>query len=342
MKIAFLHAKSAQAAQLLLKLPIVLPEHELLSWPLEELAPANDIRILLALAPVGRAQLERLSKLELVQTISAGFESVDLDAANELGIWVSNSPAGLTGNAASVAEMAIMLLIGASRHLADSLRPDMDQTPVPTTGQALSGKTICIVGLGSIGRNLVDRLRAFGLTIVATNEDVSRPMAGVSVYPASNLKLAVADADYVVICVPGSRENENLIDSSVLGAMKRGVILVNVARGSVVDESALCAALNSGQVAAVGLDVLRAEPEGSNNPLRRFPQALITPHIAGDTDITTSGTLTYIVKIVREWDGGIKPESLVNQPKNSRAAIFDGVAARALSARAAVSRIEGH
>jgi phosphoglycerate dehydrogenase-like enzyme len=319
MKIAFRHPKGDHAAQLLPKLVAVLAGHELLSWPSEELAPADDIRILLALGPVERAQLEPLSKLELVQAVSAGFESIDIDAASELGIWVSNAPAGLTGNAASVAEFAVMLLIGASRHLVEALRSEIDQTPVvSTSNQALSGKKICIVGLGGIGRNLVDRLRPFGMIIVATNEDVSVPIAGVSVYPAHELKRAVANADYVVICVPGSRENENLIDASVLGAMKRGVILVNVARGNVVDEFALCSALSTGQVSAVGLDVIRTESESSSNPLRRFPQALITPHIAGDTDVTLSGTLNYIAKVVREWDAGTKLGSVVNQPKDPR------------------------
>jgi phosphoglycerate dehydrogenase-like enzyme len=319
MKIAFRHPKGEHAAQLFRGLAAGLVGQELLSWPLEETAPANDIRVLLALGPVRRAQLEPLSKLELVQTVSAGFESIDVNAASELGIWVSNAPAGLTGNAASVAEFAVMLLIGASRHLVEALRSVSDQTPVvSTSNQALSGKTICIVGLGSIGRNLVDRLRPFGLTIVATNEDLSHPIAGITVYPAHELKRAVTNADYVVICVPGSRQNENLVDASVLGAMKCGAILVNVARGNVVDEFALCAALSSGQLSAVGLDVLRTEPARSDDPLLAFPQALITPHIAGDTDLTLSGTLSYIAQVVQAWDAGIKPQSVINQPQNPR------------------------
>ncbi len=85
-------------------------------------------------------------------------------------------------------------------------------------------------------------------------------MEGVTIYPARELKRAVANADYVVICVPGSRQNENLIDAAVLEAMKSGAILVNVARGNVVDEAALCAALSSGKISAVGLDVLRTDP----------------------------------------------------------------------------------
>jgi lactate dehydrogenase-like 2-hydroxyacid dehydrogenase len=156
MKFAFRHSQSAYATQLFQGLSTALIGHELLSWPSENPAPANDIRVLLALGPLGRAQLEPLLELELVQTVSAGFESVDVDAASEMGIWVSNAPAGLTGNAASVAEFAMMLLIGASRHLGAALRSETDEGATAfTTNQALMGKTTCIVGLGSIGQHLV-------------------------------------------------------------------------------------------------------------------------------------------------------------------------------------------
>lgn len=145
-------------------------------------------------------------------------------------------------------------------------------------------------------------------------------MEGVAIYPADQLKDAVANADYVVNCVPGSHENENLIDASVLEAMKGGAIIVNVARGNVVDEAALCAALSSGKISAVGLDVLRSDPRQSDNPLVQFSQALITPHIAGDTDLTLRGTLSYVTRVVHAWDTGKKPESTVKHPPKPRKA----------------------
>ncbi len=177
---------------------------------------------------------------------------------------------------------------------------------------------MCVVGLGSIGRNLVERLRPFGLRILATDRDVSRPPQGVTLYAAADLNAAVADADYIVICVPGGKDNENLIDATVLGKMKFGAILVNVARGSVIDESALCAALDSGRISAVGLDVVRSEPVSAANPLLEFSQALVTPHIAGDTDLSMDGTVDYLVKVVLEWKRGIKPGSTINDPKTPR------------------------
>jgi len=170
----------------------------------------HDIRLLLALGPVPRALLDLQPKLEIVQTMSAGYETVDVDAASELGIWVSNAPAGLTGNAVSVAEFAVMLLIGASRHLKSALRSEVDSTSaVGTDARSLRGKTLCVVGLGSIGRSLVELLRPFGLKIVATDRDVSQPPEGVTLYAAAELNAAVADVDYVVICVQAARITRN-------------------------------------------------------------------------------------------------------------------------------------
>jgi phosphoglycerate dehydrogenase-like enzyme len=330
--IAFSYPPGEHAEQLLRELPRVLGCHELLPWPGQSPAPAQNIQILLTLGAMGGERFEAQKHLELIQTLSAGYELVDVQAADELGIWVANAPAGETGNAASVAEFAVMLLIASSRRLTAALRADSKGIPlVGGENRALSGKTVCILGLGSVGRNLVDRLRPFGMTITATDHDVKKPPAGVRVYLGQELKTAVAGADYVVVCVPGSKANENLIDASVLGAMKRGAILINVARGNVVNETDLCAALQSGQIAAVGLDVLRHEPPNPADPLFAFPQALITPHIAGDTDLSLDGTLRFIGELLSNWSRGQKPTSIVNKPRKPRKAFAPADAPRALA-----------
>jgi phosphoglycerate dehydrogenase-like enzyme len=318
-KVAFLHTNSEHASQLSRALRLRLPRYEIFSWLQGQEPPARDVRILLALGAVRREHLALLPALELVQTLSDGHETVDLRAAAELGIWVSNAPAGLTGNAESVAEFAVMLLIGASRQLARAIRLQAD----PPAGavalhKSLQGKTLCIVGLGSIGRHLVPRLQAFGLTVVATDHHLQGPPPGVRVYPGHDLTTAIAEADYVVICVPASTANENLFDASVFAAMKRGSILVNVARGSLIDEDALAAALRSGRISAVGLDVLRMESPREPSPLRQYSQALITPHLAGDTDLSLAGTVRYVGDLVDQWLEGIKPDSLVNLPDHPR------------------------
>jgi lactate dehydrogenase-like 2-hydroxyacid dehydrogenase len=113
MKIAFLHTRSEFTRRLLQELKGALSEHELLAWEAGSLAPANAIEILLSSGEVGRGLLQDVPKLALVQTTSTGYETVDIDAATELGIWVSYAPSDLTGNATSVAEFAVLLILGA-------------------------------------------------------------------------------------------------------------------------------------------------------------------------------------------------------------------------------------
>jgi phosphoglycerate dehydrogenase-like enzyme len=332
MIIAFSHPPGDHAAQLLRGLRSELAPHDVLAWSTGEPAPVQDIQILLTLGAVPRQRVESLEQLELIQTLSAGYDSVDVEAADALGIWVSNAPAGLTGNAASVAEFAVMLLIGTSRHLTAALGADRSGTPmVVGSNRALSGKAVCIVGLGSVGRHLVDRLRPFAVRLIATDHGALPAPEDVTVFCAKDLKRAVATADYVVLCVPGSKANENLIDASVLDAMKRGSILINVARGSVVNEADLCAAMRSGQLAAIGLDVLRHEPPKSQDPLLGFPQALITPHIAGDTDLSLAGTIHFVGRLIAAWSDGGKPASIVNEPQKPRKVFAVRVAAPRLA-----------
>ncbi len=319
MKIAFLHSGNFFTSELLQKLRATLAHHEVVEWIGGKVAPAFDFDVLLAMGNVGRAVLLDQPELNLIQTASDGYEEVDIDAASELGIWVSYAPADLTGNATSVAEFAVLLLLGAARHLVEALR-SLQGSPVspPTLNSSLSGKTVCIVGLGSIGRQLVDRLRPFGVEMVATDEHPENAPADVTAYPADQLNTAVAHADFVVICVRACKENENLINAAQFAAMKRGAILVNIARGMLIDEAALVDAVTHGQIAAAGLDVLKKEPPDHKDPLLQLPQVLVTPHIAGLTDLMLDGTVHYISHVIEEFAAGKKPKSILNSPENPR------------------------
>jgi phosphoglycerate dehydrogenase-like enzyme len=327
MKIAFLYGENAFTVELLRQLRIKLAGHEVLAWISGKTAPAHDLDLLLVhLDPtkcrVERAQLANQPKLALIHTVISGYENIDINAASDLGIWVSYAPSNLTGNAASVAEFALLLLLGASRHLGEVLLSQRDDSVKPSLFYpALSGKTVCIVGLGNIGRLLVDRLRPFGVRMVATDEHPENAPAGVTAYPANRLSAAVAEADYVVVCVRASKENENLIDAAMMRAMKRGAILVNIARGSLVDEEALIAAVKDGQISAAGLDVLKNEPLDAKNPLLQLPQILVTPHIAGPTDLNLSGTADYSGLVVEQFLAGKKPISILNSPRSPRRAL---------------------
>jgi phosphoglycerate dehydrogenase-like enzyme len=319
MKIAFLHKENDFTRQLLSDIKKKLPGHELLSWTSGEHPPASDLETLIAIGKVGPEQLDGQPNLAFVQTASTGYESVDIDAATERGIWVSYAPSEITGNAVSVAEFAVLLMLGAARRLAEELRAQAKgEVAPPRINPALQGKTACIVGLGAIGKLVIDRLKPFEMKIVATDEHPDHAPDGVTAYPADQLKKAVAEADFVVICVRASEENKNLIDASVMAAMKRGAILVNIARGSLVDEKALLEAVQNGQLGGAGLDVLATEPPDPKDPLLALPTVLVTPHIAGFTDIMLDGTVDYVAKVIHEVTAGRKPDSVLNNPQNPR------------------------
>jgi phosphoglycerate dehydrogenase-like enzyme len=322
MKIGFLHHENAFSVELLRKLRTALAQHEMVEWIAGRDAPTLDFEVLLAMADVGRELLINQPKLALIQTASDGYEAVDIDAASELDIWVSYAPADLTGNATSVAEFAILLLLGAARHLGEALTSLRGESiKPPTLNLALSGKTVCVVGLGSIGLCLVERLRPFGVKMVATDERPKNAPPDVTAYPADQLEVAVAHADFVVICVRASKENEDLINAAILRAMKRGAILINIARGMLIDEAALVAAVTDGQISAAGLDVLKTEPPNPKDPLLHLSQILVTPHIAGFTDLMLIGTADYIRLVIETFAAGKKPKSLLNSLKTPRRAL---------------------
>lgn len=318
MKIAFLISTGRFPFGILEELSAQLPQHQLIHWPRGESSPATDIEVLLVLGEVTAAQMARQTKLALIQTVTAGYEGIDIDAASDLGIWVSFAPSDVTGSAASVAEFAVLLMLGASRHVQQVVRLREDSAGSLGIAPALSGKTVCIVGLGNIGRLLVDRLRPFGVRMVAADHHPDRAPADVQAFSSERLHTAVTEADYVVVCARAGRENENLIDRAAMEAMKQGAILINIARGSLIDEHALYDFVKSGHIAAAGLDVLKSSPDDATSPLFDLPQILITPHIASATYLTFRGTLNYIKQVVETFAAGERPTSVLNAPAHPR------------------------
>jgi phosphoglycerate dehydrogenase-like enzyme len=313
------------ARELVKQLQEAHPRDQFLPWPPGIPAPALDLDVLIALGPVGAPELEGQTRLGLVQTAGAGYEEVDLAAARAAGIWVASAPTTRTGNGESVAEYAVLLMLAASRRLNEELAYTRDRaTPRPEKPQinrALFGKTVCIVGLGGIGDLLVERLRGFGVVLTGVDRHPERAPAGVKGYATHALHEALATADYVVLAVPGSKENANLIDAAALGAMKQGAVLVNVARGTLVDETALLAAVTRGHLYAAGLDVVKEEPVQPGDPLLAEPLIVVTPHIAGATDLMLAGTVKYLGEVLTRYASGQLPDALVNAPPHPRVAL---------------------
>ena len=319
MKIAMIAPDNDYTSAILQGLKQRLPGDELLPWKPKTSAPSSDIEVILGVGPVTREQMQSQPKLGLIQTTSDGYETVDIQAATELGIWVSFSPGDESGNADSVAEYAVMLLIAACRRLGEERTFVLDHSrSQPLLNRALIGMTVCIIGFGSIGTKVAHRLRPFGVHLAAVDEHPEHAPPDVRVRPVSETKQAIAEADAVVLCVRASAKTKHMVDADFLSAMKRGAVLINIARGSLVDEKALIAAVESGQIGAAGLDVTETEPIDPHSPLLTFPQVFITPHIAGFTDHTLEGTLEYVVKALNDFREGKKINSLLNKPESPR------------------------
>ena len=322
MKIGYLGKQDSFAVEMLKQMKAGNSQDEFLTWLPGEKAPAMDLEVLLAIGKVGAEELEGQTKLGLLQTASAGYDGVDVEAATKAGIWVASAPTTKTGNGESVAEFAVLLMLAASRRLNEELAFTRDGEQVrpekPEVNMALHGKTVCIVGLGGIGDLLVERLRGFGMVLTGVDKHPEHAPAGVKGYGSDQLKFALATADYVVLAIPGTKENENMIDAEVLAAMKKGAVLLNVSRGTLVDEPALLVAVTSGHLYGAGLDVVKNEPVKPDNPLLSEPRIFVTPHIAGSTDVMLEGTVKYLREVLAGYIKGVRPEGAVNEPKEPR------------------------
>ncbi len=322
MKIGFFGKQNSFAREMLRRLKSENTGDEFLTWQSGDAAPSTKLDVIIAFGKVDSKDIEAQTKLGLLQMASAGYEGVDVDAATKAGVWVGSAPTTKTGNGESVAEVAVLLMLAASRRLNEELafthgraqsRPGKWEE-----NRALFGKTACIVGLGGIGDLLIERLRGFGMILTGVDNHPEHAPNGVRAYGHDELKIAAADADYLVLAIPGTKENENMIDRTVLAGMKDNAVLINVARGTLVDEPALLAAVKSGHLYGAGLDVVKDEPVSEGNPLLMEPRIFVTPHIAGSTDLMLDGTVKYLGEVLARYRDGLRSESIVNEPKNPR------------------------
>ena len=248
-------------------------------------AAADADALLIGYAPVTRAMLEAMPRLRLVATMSMGFDMVDLDAAAERGVVVTNVPGAATEE---VATHALALMLHAVRQLrfyTGSATPDDWNSRAPQPPQRLSEVTLGIVGLGKIGREFA-RLAGplFGdvLGYDPLLPDTDETRAQLERLGVTRTGLAeVRDRAHVLsLHLPLTPETERMVDAAFLAAMPTGAVLVNVSRGALVDEAALAAALDAGQLSSAALDVLAVEPPPAGHPLLARDDVVLTPHIA--------------------------------------------------------------
>lgn len=231
--------------------------------------------ILAGVEPYDSATLSQLPALRCISRCGVGVDAIDLAAARQRGVAVANTP-GIPTEA--VAELALSMFLSLSRNLRLQANLMQARRWERTTAHLLAGRTVGLIGLGRIGQRVAQLCLNFNARVLAYDPLVDAVLAhglGVALVPREQL---LQEADIVSLHASGSAEQPVLIGTTELALMKRGAVLVNMARGEMVDETALVEALRVGQLAGAGLDVFGAEPY--QGPLCDFEQVILTPHSA--------------------------------------------------------------
>ncbi len=272
--------------------PIVIHTDDDGHYREEDLAALGDVEALVvSMEPANAQIMDACPKLRIIQRTGVGYETLDLQTAAQRGIPCCNTP-GV--NREAVAEHAMAMLLSLAKRLRESEQQLRQLDWVGSrreTGHAfeLKGKTLGIVGLGNSGSSLAMRARAFEMQILYTDiREIDATVveaAGARNMPLDEL---LAHADVVSVSTNLNPTSHNIIDAAALARMKPGALLICCARGGVLDEAAVAAALHEGRLAAAGIDVFVDEPLLPGNPLLETPNTLLTPHVAGSTAETTT------------------------------------------------------
>jgi D-2-hydroxyacid dehydrogenase (NADP+) len=252
--------------------------------------------------------IARSPRLAFIQSISAGTDQYDREALAAAGIRLASAQ-GVNAEAVAQHAMALILALARQLHLARDnqarrhwrgMISDLSQRE-----DELAGKTLLIVGLGRIGSRLAALARAFGMRTLATKRDASTGAdAAEAAFPQERLRELLPQADVVALTCPLTPQTQGLIGAQALAAMKPSAMLVNVARGRVVDEAALVEALAGRRIAAAGIDCTVEEPLPAASPLWALDNALITPHTAGETRRYEDNVIDLLLEnLERIWRG---------------------------------------
>lgn len=250
-----------------------------------EAATAADAILPCATEPFSADVIKRLPEsVKIVASYGVGVDHIDLDAAKARGLIVTNTPDVLTD---ATAEVAILLMLGAARRAAEGqtlIREDRWDVFAPTfmLGQQLNGKRLGIVGMGRIGRAVAHRARAFGMEIHYHNRSRLDPSLEEGAVFHASLDDLLAEAQVLSLNCPATAETRHLLNERTIARLPDGAIVVNTARGSVVDDAALIAALRSGKLSSAGLDVFEGEPN-INPEYRTLANTFLLPHMGSAT-----------------------------------------------------------
>jgi D-3-phosphoglycerate dehydrogenase/(S)-sulfolactate dehydrogenase len=239
--------------------------------------------------------LEKAKKLKVIGRAGVGVDNVDLDAATRRGIVVMNTPGG---SSTTVAELALAHMLALSRHVAAATASVKGGKweKKKFQGHEVAGKTLGVVGIGNIGSVLVDRAIALKMRVLAYDPFISAEAAQKLGVELVTLDALWKGADVISLHIPLNEQTKNLVGAEVFAKMKKGALLVNCARGGIVDEKALADALASGHLGGAAMDVFEKEPPAADHPLFKFENFACTPHIGASTEEAQSAVAIAIAE----------------------------------------------
>lgn len=275
---------------------------------LEEVADA-EIVIGWCNGDVNEALIDHGKELKWMHILSAGIELLPFEKAKERGILVSNSR-GIHG--IPIGEHVFAMILSMTRNLGvlrDYQRAKKwDKVPA----QEIYGKTMAVIGLGSIGLQIATLAKAFGMKVIGTKRTAEEIPGVDMVYKSKDMKEALAEADFVVVAVPHTKDTEMLFGKEEFEAMKESAFFVNIARGKVADENALIEALKEGKIAGACLDVFETEPLGQESPLWKMENVLITPHQAALSPMYMERALGIFLSNIEKYKSGEKLNNAID------------------------------
>lgn len=296
-----------QAADVSYDMKTGLSKDELLA-----IIPAYDALIIRSGTQADADVLAAGKKLKVVGRAGIGVDNIDIPTATAQGIVVMNTPGS---NSVATAEQTLALMLAVSRHTvpAHNSLTARQWNRAQYVGTELYGKVLGIIGLGRIGRLVAERAKAFGMTVLAHDPFVLAEDAAQLDVSLVSLDRLFSQADYLTLHTAVTPQTTRMINRPTLKKMKKGVIIVNVARGKLIDEAALAEALQEGQVKAAALDVYASEPPADDNPLLDLPNVLHTPHLGASTVEAQRNVATQIVNQVLDCLRGVETRHAVNK-----------------------------
>lgn len=275
---------------------------------------------------VTREVLEAATNLKVIGRAGVGVDNVDREAATDHGVIVMNTP---TGNTISTAELAFTLMLSAARNIgpghAGVLAGDFPAARKAFKGIEIYQKRLAVIGMGRIGTEFVKRAQAFGMTVAAFDPFLTQARADqLKVELAESPDEALKGADFVTLHVPMTPDTKHIINAERLALMNKGAIVVNCARGGLIDEPALRAAIDSGHIAGCGLDVYEDEPPAADHILFDLPKhTAFTPHLGASTNEAQENVGIQVAEQLRDFLTSGEIRNAINMPSLDAAALED-------------------